>query len=53
MITPTSAVLMGALGIAKIPYDIWFKWWWKILLLFMLLGLAFLLLSVAIPLNGF
>lgn len=27
MITPTSAVLMGALGIAKVPYDIWFKWW--------------------------
>ncbi len=53
MITPTSAVLMGALGIAKVPYDIWFKWWWKILLCFMLLGLAFLLVTVMIPLNGF
>lgn len=53
MITPTSAVLMGALGIAKVPYDIWFKWWWKILLCFMLLGLAFLLVTVMVPLNGF
>ena len=53
MITPTSAVLMGALGIAKVPYDIWFKWWWKILLCFMVLGLAFLLVTVMIPLNGF
>ena len=25
MITPTSAVLMGALGIARIPYEIWVK----------------------------
>lgn len=32
MITPTSAVLMGALGIARIPYEIWVKWFWKILL---------------------
>ena len=53
MIAPTSAVLMGALGIAKVPYDIWFKWWWKILLCFMLLGLAFLLVTVMVPLNGF
>ncbi|MBQ3743576.1 MAG: AbgT family transporter [Bacteroidales bacterium] len=53
MITPTSAVLMGALGIAKVPYDIWFKWWWKILLCFMILGLAFLLVTVMVPLNGF
>ncbi len=53
MITPTSAVLMGALGIAKVPYDIWFKWWWKILLCFMVLGLAFLLVTVMVPLNGF
>ena len=47
------SVLMGALGIAKVPYDIWFKWWWKILLCFMLLGLAFLLVTVMVPLNGF
>jgi uncharacterized ion transporter superfamily protein YfcC len=26
MITPTSGVLIGALGIAKIPYEKWVKW---------------------------
>lgn len=49
MITPTSAVLMGALGIAKIPYQVWFKWFWKLLLGLMLLGLALLLIAVAFP----
>jgi len=26
MITPTSGVLIGVLGVAKIPYDSWVKW---------------------------
>ena len=43
MITPTSAVLMGALGIARIPYEIWVKWFWKILLLFIILGMVLLI----------
>ena len=33
MITPTSGVLIGALGIARIPYDIWVKFFWKFILL--------------------
>ncbi|MBR5907227.1 MAG: AbgT family transporter [Bacteroidales bacterium] len=53
MITPTSAVLMGALGVAKIPYNIWLKWWWKYLLLFMLVGLLLLLPTVYLSLSGF
>lgn len=53
MITPTSAVLMGALGVAKIPYNIWLKWWWKYLLLFMLVGLLLLLPTVYFTLSGF
>lgn len=53
MITPTSAVLMGALGIARIPYEIWVKWFWKLLLLFIALGLVLLIPTVALPLNGF
>lgn len=53
MITPTSAVLMGALGIAKIPYEIWVKWFWKILLVFILIGLLFLMPTVYMQLNGF
>ena len=30
MITPTSGVLIGCLGVAKVPYDVWFKWFWKV-----------------------
>ena len=53
MITPTSAVLMGALGIARIPYEIWVKWFWKLLLLFVIVGLVLLIPTVVLPLNGF
>ena len=53
MITPTSAVLMGALGIARIPYEIWVKWFWKLLFLFIILGFVLLIPTVLFPLNGF
>lgn len=53
MITPTSAVLIGALGIARIPYEIWVKWFIRILLIFIVLGFILLLPTVLLPLNGF
>lgn len=53
MITPTSAVLMGALGIARIPYEVWVKWFWKTLLFFIILGLLLLIPTVLVELNGF
>lgn len=53
MITPTSAVLMGALGIARIPYEIWVKWFWKLLVFFIVLGFLLLIPTVLMPLNGF
>ncbi|MCF0163662.1 MAG: YfcC family protein [Bacteroidales bacterium] len=53
MITPTSAVLMGALGIARIPYEVWVKWFWKILLVFIILGSLLLLPTVYFSINGF
>lgn len=53
MITPTSAVLMGALGIARIPYEIWIKWFWRILLFFIVLGMILLIPTAIFPLNGF
>ena len=53
MITPTSAVLIGALGIARIPYEVWIKWFWKILLFFMIVGLILLMPTVYMQLNGF
>ena len=53
MITPTSAVLIGALGIAKVPYEVWAKWFWKILALLMILGFLLLLPTVSMKLDGF
>lgn len=53
MITPTSGVLMGALGLARIPYEIWVKWFFRILILFILLGMLLLIPTVLIPLDGF
>jgi uncharacterized ion transporter superfamily protein YfcC len=53
MIIPTSAVLIGALGIARIPYEVWFKWFWKILCILMILGFILLLPTVFMKLNGF
>lgn len=53
MITPTSAVLMGALGIARIPYEVWVKWFWKVLLFFIVIGMLLLIPTVLFPLNGF
>ncbi|MDH6358606.1 AbgT family transporter [Parabacteroides sp. PF5-9] len=53
MITPTSGVLMGALGMARIPYEVWVKWFYKILILFILIGMVLLIPTVLIPLDGF
>lgn len=53
MITPTSAVLIGALGIARIPYEVWVKWFTKILLLFIILGFLLLIPTVLMTLPGF
>lgn len=53
MITPTSAVLMGALGIARIPYEVWVKWFIKFLCLFIILGFILLVPTVLINLPGF
>jgi uncharacterized ion transporter superfamily protein YfcC len=43
MIIPTSGVTMGALAIAKIPYNKWFKWVLPKLLLLILAGMILLL----------
>ena len=53
MLTPTSGVLMGALGLARIPYEVWARWFWRLLLLFIILGMALLVPTVLIPLDGF
>ncbi|MBN2349625.1 MAG: YfcC family protein [Bacteroidales bacterium] len=53
MITPTSAVLIGVLGIARIPYQKWVKWITPLILILIFLGFLLLIPTVLIPLNGF
>ena len=53
MITPTSAVLVGVLGVAKIPYQKWVKWVWPLILALFLLGFLLLIPTVYMDLNGF
>ena len=53
MITPTSAVLIGALGIARIPYEVWLRWFIKILVLLVILGFLLLIPTVVMNLPGF
>jgi len=42
IVTPTAAVVMGALALGHVPYDKWLKYVWKLLLYFLLLTVAFL-----------
>ncbi|MBN3036035.1 MAG: YfcC family protein [Bacteroidales bacterium] len=53
MITPTSGVLIGALGVARIPYDRWVRWIWPFMLILMALGFLLLIPTVTMELNGF
>ena len=53
MITPTSGVLIGVLGVAKIPYDKWVKWIGGFMVILILLGFLLLIPTVTMELNGF
>ncbi len=53
MITPCSGVLMAVLSVAKIPYEKWFKWIWKFILLLVIVGFLLLLPTLYFDLPGF
>lgn len=53
MITPTSGVLIGVLEVARIPFNKWFSWAWKLILILVILGWIMLLPTVLMPLTGF
>lgn len=46
LVTPTSAVVMGALVFGRIPYDRWIRYVWKLLAIFLVLTVGFLILGV-------
>lgn len=53
MITPTSGVLIGCLGVAKIPYGVWVKWVWKFLLMMIVIGFLLIVPTLYFSLPGF
>ena len=53
MITPTSGVLMAALGVARIPWDKWVRFIWKFILVLVILGGILLIPTVTMDLAGF
>lgn len=53
MITPTSAILIAVLGVARIPYNKWVKWITPFMIILIILGFLLLLPTVFMELNGF
>ena len=53
MITPTSGVLIGVLGVARIPYAKWVKFIWPFILGLIIIGFLLLLPPLFVGFNGF
>ena len=53
MITPASGVLIGCLGIARIPYSKWLKFFLPFLCIFLIIGFLLLLPPLFVHFNGF
>ena len=54
MVVPTSALVMGALALGKVPYPVWFRFVTPLLLKIFALAAVFLVLSMHIgPSLGF
>ena len=46
MVVPTSGVTMGVLAIANIPYPVWLKWFFRLLLIFFVTAMVLLVFSL-------
>lgn len=53
MFTPTSGVLIGVLGVARIPYNKWVKFIGPLMIILIVLGFLLLIPTVSMKLNGF
>ena len=52
LFTPTSAIVMGGLAIAKVRYDRYLKWVWPLLAILFVLTCLLLALGAAVPALG-
>ena len=53
MITPISGVLIGVLGVAKVPYAKWIKWVLPYIIVLIIIGALLLIPTVTMNLSGF
>lgn len=53
MLTPCSGVLLAVLSVAKIPYEKWFRFIWKFILILVTVGFLLLLPTVFFSIPGF
>ncbi len=53
MITPISGVLIGVLGVAKVPYAKWIRWVLPYIIVLVVIGGLLLIPTVTMDLNGF
>lgn len=53
MLTPTSGVLIGVLGMARIPYGTWLKWVWRFILGLIVVGFLLMLPTLWLTIPGF
>ena len=53
MLTPTSGVLIGVLGMARIPYGTWLKWVWKFIVALIIIGFLLMLPTLWFEFPGF
>ena len=49
LVTPTSAVVMGGLAIARVGYGTWLKFVWPLLIILAILSMAVLSIGVLVP----
>lgn len=52
-VIPTSGVLMAQLALAKVDYSKYLKWIWKLVVVWLLIGMAFLALAVQMSYGPF
>jgi uncharacterized ion transporter superfamily protein YfcC len=52
-IIPTSAALMGVLGMGKVPYERWFKFIWKLMVYWILAGTVMVFIAAMINYGPF
>ncbi|MBN2285567.1 MAG: AbgT family transporter, partial [Tissierellales bacterium] len=52
-IIPTASTLMATLAMAKISYDVWVKFYWKLFALWIIVGTVFIVIAANMPYGPF